>query len=91
MLDQRVDHRLGIFALYPDQHDVARVTFHQSCDLTVVAADNQVTFPMARHCTVFDRGWSLSDRYRVGDLPQTVALERLVTRATHRPCLPKVL
>ena len=72
LLDKRVDLRLGVLALDPDQHHVARVAFHQGGDLAVVAAEQQVTFPVARHCTVLDLGGALTDRDGVGD-PAVIA------------------
>ena len=53
MLDQRVNDGLGVFALHPDQHDVTRMTFHQCCNLAVVAADEQVAFPVTRDGSIF--------------------------------------
>ena len=45
MLDQCVDHRLGVFALDPDQHHVTGMALNEGRDLAVVAAEQQVTFP----------------------------------------------
>ena len=45
MVDQRVDYRLGILDVDFDQHDVACFPFYECCNLTVLAAEQQVTFP----------------------------------------------
>ena len=91
MLDKCVDDRLGVFALYSGQHHVARVPFHQCRDLTVVAADYEIAFPVAGQCSVFNRGGPFADRDSIADLPQAVSLETFVARATHGSCLSKVL
>ena len=38
VLDQCIDYRIGVFALYPHQHYVAGVTLHQRNDLAIVTA-----------------------------------------------------
>jgi len=53
MLDECIDYRPGVFAGHSDQHHVAGVSLYQRCDLTVVAADDQVTFPMTRDRSIF--------------------------------------
>ncbi len=52
LLDQSIDHRLGVFARHPDQHDKPCVALYQCRDLTVVAAAQQVTFPVTRYGTL---------------------------------------
>lgn len=48
VLDQRIDDRLGIFAVDLHQHHVACLTFHERRDLAVLAAKQQVAFPVTR-------------------------------------------
>jgi hypothetical protein len=67
MLDECIDHRLGVFAGYPYQHHVTCMTFNQGCDLTVVAADYQVTFPVSWNRSILDCGWSLPYRDCAGN------------------------
>ena len=64
LLDKRVDYRLGVFAFYSGKQHVASMTFDQGCDLAVVAAEQQVTFPVARYGAILSR--SLTDRARRG-------------------------
>ncbi len=54
MLDERVDDRPGVFAGDSDQHHVTRMAFNQGRDLAVIAADEQVTFPVARNRSILD-------------------------------------
>ena len=67
LLDECVDHRLGILAPHPGQQDKPRVTLDKRCDLTVVAATDKVAFPVTWYGTVLNLGRSLSDRDRVAD------------------------
>ena len=60
-------------------------------DLTVVAAHDQVAFPVTWNSAILDRGRSLSDRYRVGDPAVVLCLLCVVTRTTHRTRLAKML
>ena len=46
MLDRRIDHRLGILAGHPDQHNVARKSLQDRRDLAVVTAKQEVAFLM---------------------------------------------
>lgn len=39
LIDQGINHRLGIFASHPNQHHVASMAFDQSGDLAIVAAE----------------------------------------------------
>ncbi len=36
VLDQGVDHRPGVLALYFGQHHITRVSFYQGCDLAAL-------------------------------------------------------
>ena len=54
MLDEGIDYRLGVFAGYSDQHHVTRMTFNQGCDLAVVTANDQITFPVSRNGSILD-------------------------------------
>src|SRR6266576_335813 len=46
MLDQRVDDRLRIFAANLDQHRIAGMALDQGRNLAVLAAEQQVAFPV---------------------------------------------
>ena len=91
MLDESIDHRLGVFARHPDQHHVTRMTLNECCDLAVVAARYQVAFPVARNGTVLNLGRALPDRDGVADPAVVFCLLRVMTRSTHRPGFPKTL
>ena len=67
-----VDYCLCIFARHPDQHDKPCMAFHQGRYLAVVAAAQQVTFPVTRYGSVFGFSRSLSDRDRISN-PAVVA------------------
>ena len=54
MLDERVDHGLSVFTWHPDQHYVTGMALNECRDLTVIAAHDQVAFPVTRQGTIFD-------------------------------------
>ncbi len=78
MLDERVDHRFGVFALHSDQHDVSSMALNEGRDLAVASAHDQVAFPVTWHSAILDAGRSFSDRYRVGDSAVVVGLLRVM-------------
>lgn len=49
VFDQGVGHGSGIFSRELDQHQVARLTFDECRNLTILAAAQQITFPMPRY------------------------------------------
>ena len=61
------------------------------CVSHALGAEDQIAFPMAWHGSICNCGGSFADRYHIGDLPQALALETLVARATHDPFASKVL
>ena len=62
MVDQRVDDRLGILVVDFDQHDVACFPFNECCNQIVLAAEQQVTFPVTGYGPIFpEAGRSLID------------------------------
>ena len=91
LLDECVDDRPGVFAGDPDQHHVTCVSLDQGCDLTIIAADDQVTFPVTRHSSIFYRGRPLTDRDGAGNPAVCGGLLRVTTPAAHRPRPPQVL
>lgn len=91
MLDQGIDHRLGVLAVDLGEHHVARVALYERCELAIVATEQQIAFSVTRHGPVFNRGGALTDRYRVGDPAVNLGLLRVMTRATHRARAPQVL
>jgi len=80
VLDECVDHRLGVLARHSDQHHIARVALHQRRDLAIVATEQQVTFPVARYGSIRSLSRTLPDRYRVRDLAQPLVFERLESK-----------
>ncbi len=78
LLDQRIDHRLGVLALHPGQHHVAGMAFHQGGDLAVVAAEQEVTLPVAGHGTIFNLGRPFADRHGIGNAAVIVRLLRVM-------------
>ena len=91
LLDQGVDHSFAIFTINLGQHYVACVTLDQRRDMRVTCARDKVTFPVTRHSAIFNRGWPLTDRYRVGDPAVIVRLLCVMARAAHRACAPEML
>ena len=67
LLDECVDHCLGIFTRHPDQHDKPRVTLDQRRDLTVVTTTDKITFPVTGYGTILNLGRPLPDRDGVAD------------------------
>jgi len=49
------------------------MTLDQSCDLTVVAAEQEIAFPVARHRTILDLRRPLTDRDRTGNTTMVTA------------------
>ena len=78
LLDECVDHGLGVLAPHPGQQHKPRVTLDQRRDLRVVAAADQVAFPVTRYGTVLNLGRSLSDRDRVADSAVVLSLLRVM-------------
>src|SRR6202522_829436 len=70
MLSESRNHRFGFFARHLDQHGKARMTFHQSRNVTVLSTGQQIAFPMTRKGSVFRFRRPLADRNRIDDLPQ---------------------
>jgi len=52
MLTQRGDDRRCVFAGHFDEHGKTRMSFHQGCDMTVLAASKQVALPMTGNSAV---------------------------------------
>ena len=91
VLDQRVDDRLGVFAIHLHEHDVTRLAFDQCRDLAVAAAKHQVSFPVTRHCTILNRCRPLADRDGAHDLAVGTSLLRVMPRPTHAARPPQML
>ena len=89
--DQRVDDRLGVLARHSDQHHVTCMTLDQRCDLSVVAATDEITFPVARYRSIFHFRRPLADRYRIRDLSVLTFLLRVVLRTPHGTAASQVL
>ena len=68
MLAQRGDDRGCIFTGHFDEHDETRMTFHQGCDMTVLAACEQIALPMTGNCTVLNLRRSFANRDSIDDL-----------------------
>src|SRR5262245_38801503 len=79
VLDEGVDDGLGIFAVDLREHDVAGLPFDQGGNLAIVAAKQEVTFPVTRQRTVVGRSGTLADGYRVGDSTVNAGLLRVVS------------
>jgi hypothetical protein len=58
LLDERGDDRPGDPL---GQHHVTRVTLDQGRDVAAVRSGQQIAFPMARHCPIFNCRRSVTD------------------------------
>ena len=70
---QRGDDRRRVFAGHFDQHDETRMTFHQGCDVTVLAAAEQIALPMTGDGAVFDLRGPFPDGDGIDDLTAGVS------------------
>ncbi len=52
---------------------------HQGRDLAVVAAAQQITFPVTRYGAILNLGWPFPDRDRVADPAVVLCLLRVMT------------
>src|SRR5665213_2581387 len=69
----------------PNERDKARMTFHQSGDVTVVGAADQIALPMTGNGAVFDLSRPFSDGDGVDDLTAVISAITGVPRATDTP------
>src|SRR5215471_16262301 len=83
VLDERTDDSLGIFAIDLCQHEVARLTLHQRCNLAVLTTEEQIAFPVARYRSVFDGCWPLTDGDSVNDSTMNAGFLRVVSRTAY--------
>jgi hypothetical protein len=90
VLDQRIHDCLSILLADLREHHIARLTFNERRDLAVLAAEQQITFPVSRERAIFDRRGTLANRYRISDLAVDAGLLRMVSRATRTSGAPQV-
>ena len=86
LLDQCTYHRLGILARHSNEHHVARMSLDQGCDLAVVTAAEEITFPVTRDGSIFCLGRSFTDRYSIDNMAVIRRLLRVMPRAAYRTC-----
>ncbi len=91
VLDERIDDGLCVFAVDPNQHAVATVTLHQGGDLAVVAAEQQITFPVAGYRPVLNLSRPLADRHRTNNAAMIGRLLRVMPGSTHAAATPEML
>ena len=84
LFDQRRDDAFGVFVGNLDQHHIPGMALDQRGDVAVLRPADQVALPVPRDGTVFDAGGPLSDRHRILDLTQSVALEAGMPGAADR-------
>lgn len=63
----------------------------QGRNLAVLAAEQQVAFPVPGYGQVFRAGWTLADRDGVGDSAVIVRLLGVMARTAYRPSAPQML
>ncbi len=74
-----------------DQHDKARMTFHQGGHVTIVRATEQIALPMPGNGAVFNFCGPLPDGDRIHDLTTAVSTHTRMPRATDPPLGTQVL
>ena len=67
------------------------MALNQRCDLAVVSAEHQISFPVTRHSTIRGRRRPFADRHGTDDLPVHISLLRVMSRPTHATRAPQVL
>jgi hypothetical protein len=67
------------------------MTFHQGCDVTVLAAAQQIALPMTGDGAVLDFSGPFPDGDGINDLPAGLSADTRVSRAAYPPLGPKVL
>ena len=67
------------------------MTLNQSCDLAVLAAEQQVSLPVTRYRAIFSLGWAFPDRDGISDLTMIGGFLRVVAGTTHPAGAPQVL
>ena len=60
---------VSVSFLDPHQHHVTGLTLDQGGDLAVIAAEEEIPFPVAGHRTILRLRWPLTDRDRIEDRP----------------------
>jgi hypothetical protein len=65
------------------------MTFHQSCDVTVLVAAQQIALPMAGNGSIFDFRRSFADGNGIDDLAARVPVDTRVPRAAYPPLGPQ--
>jgi hypothetical protein len=68
-----------------------RLAFDQPCDLAVVSAEHQISFPVTRHGAILGGCGAFADRHGTDDLPVDLGLLRVMPRPTHGAGAPQVL
>lgn len=61
IFDQGVGDCRGIFPRQLDQHQIARLAFYQCRYLTILAATEEIAFPMSRHGSILHRSRACID------------------------------
>src|ERR1039458_3972889 len=83
VLDQSIGERLGVFAGDLYQHYVAGMTFHEGRNLATTGSTQQIALPVTWDRSIFNRGRTLADRYRVTDSAAIVCLLGVMSRTAH--------
>src|SRR5271154_5034339 len=76
------DHR-GVFARHLYERSKTRMAFHQSGDMTVFRATQQIPFPMTRYSAVLYFRRPFPDRDGIRDLTARVFKDVRVARAAY--------
>ncbi len=73
------------------QHHVAAVAFYQRGNLAVLAAAQQIPFPVPWYRTFLNAGWPFADGNRIADAAMVVGFLGVMARAAHGPAAAQML
>jgi len=87
---QRGHYNSRVFAGHFDERGKARMTFHQGCNVTVLAPAQQITLPMTGDGAVFDFRGPFPNGDGIDDLTTAVSANTRVLRVAYGPLGSKV-
>jgi len=67
------------------------MTLNKGCNLAIAVSKQQVPLPVTWYRTIFNRGRSFADGYRVNDPVVIVSFLGVMARTAHRSCAPQML
>lgn len=74
-----------------NRYHVACMTLNKGCNLAITVSKQQVSLPVTWYRTIFNRGRSFADGYRVNDPAVVVGFLGVMARTAHRARAPQML